>query len=173
MKLSHKYFMVYPALVFALFCSSISYASSDIESAFKDLKQLAGIWKVKDSTRDFRIQFELTANNSVLLETWLSKGKKHSLTIYHLDNQRLVATHYCPQGNQPRLQMVEASKPKQLAFEFFDATNLKNLKQSHQHNLAFDLSDPAGTITRSEVYLSDGKPKEDSLVLERVKSKSN
>ena len=74
-------------------------------NALERLSTLEGSWKVADSDEPFRITIEKTANDSVLLETWFVGENKHSLTVYHMDNERLIATHYCPQGNQPRLEM--------------------------------------------------------------------
>ena len=52
-------------------------------------------------------------------------GRPTMLTLYHRDGNRLVLTHYCMAGNQPRMQ----AKPfdagaNELAFEFLDATDL-------------------------------------------------
>ena len=71
----------------------------------------------------------------MLVETWLRNDKKHSFTLYHLGNENLMATHYCPQGNQPRLKLTNNSTTSDLRFSFFDATNLANLASSHQHSL--------------------------------------
>ena len=139
------------------------------EDAFNKLTKLTGIWKKEAADNsDFRIYFELTANNSVLIETWLRKGKKHSLTLYHLDHDDLIATHYCPQGNQPRLKLTNNSTSKNLSFAFFDATNLKTITDSHQHSLSFELSANENRVIRHESYLSQSNEDSASLILQRT-----
>jgi hypothetical protein len=97
----------------------------------------------------------------VLVESWEARGKPHSLTVYHRDGQRLIATHYCPQGNQPRL----ALGPGSLRFSFLDATGL-GTGESHLTELNFDLSNPARPV-RSEVYRAGTEASPSTLVLAR------
>ena len=109
------------------------------EQALQRLQTLVGTWKREGAgAADFRIRFETTAGGSVLVETWLAGDRPHSLTLYHADGERLMATHYCPQGNQPRLLLDRASTPERMAFRFHDATNLADPEKSHQHALGFD-----------------------------------
>jgi len=136
-------------------------------SAFQKLSALVGTWKRKDSDGSkFQIQFELTANDTVLMERWMRKEKTHSLTVYHLDQSNLLATHYCPQGNQPRLKMAANTKSSTIKFEFMDATNLTT-DQNHQHSLSFDLSD-GNLIIRGETYKSGTGADTTTLSLERM-----
>ena len=103
---------------------------------------------------------------TVLVEEWRRGDSPHSLTLYHRDGAGLVATHYCPQGNQPRLALTPASTATRLDFAFRDATDLDPATESHQHALAFDLTDPARPV-RSEVYRSAKGDEPDTLVLVR------
>jgi len=115
-----------------------AYAKKQLKAneVFDEMKLLVGVWKKEGgSSPSFSVSFDLIANNSVLVETWLRNDKKHSFTLYHLDNENLMATHYCPQGNQPRLKLTNNSTTSDLRFSFFDATNLANLASSHQHSL--------------------------------------
>lgn len=139
---------------------------SPAASAFSQFKSLVGTWRnAADPASTLRIRFSLTAKDSVLVEEWTAGGKPHSLTLYHRDGAALIATHYCPQGNQPRLAL--RSDRTGIRFAFRDATDLDPATESHQHDLAFDLADPARPV-RSEVYRSTNGDEADSLVLERV-----
>lgn len=156
--------LIFTLISINAYAQSSSYSAQD---SFNIIKKLVGTWKVKDSESDFRINFELTANNTVLMETWLFQGNKHSLTVYHLDGKRLIATHYCPQGNQPRLEMTGSSKEGKIEFKFFDATNLSNSEASHQHYLAFVIANESKYIERIETYLKSNEKNTDKLLLER------
>lgn len=145
-------------------------AQLNASGAYDKLRTLVGVWQKEGGKEsNLLISFELIANGSVLVETWLNKGKKHSFTLYHLDNERLIATHYCPQGNQPRLKLDSRSTTDNLSFTFLDATNLPSLAHSHQHTLGFEFSDDKNKIVRKESYLS--AKGEDASVLSLVRRK--
>lgn len=159
-------------LPLTLFLTTVSAAGDDSDSAasaFDQMKSLVGYWKRADKNNtEFKIHFEPTANETVLVETWLYKNKKHSMTMYHRDGDNLLATHYCPQGNQPRLQMTEVGQSNDIVFEFRDATNLHSQSDSHQHSLRFNLADVNNSITRGETYRSQKGEESTELILERV-----
>ncbi|WP_323799258.1 hypothetical protein [Parasphingorhabdus sp.] len=137
-------------------------------SSFAQMSALVGDWKREGTDGSkFHIQFELTAKDSVLIERWVSRGKTHSLTLYHRDKADVVATHYCPQGNQPRMRMTTPDGASKIRFDFWDATNLVNPTDSHQHSLSFDLSEP-GRIKRAETYLSSAGEEPSEMVLVRT-----
>jgi hypothetical protein len=125
--------------------------------AFAELSKLVGRWRPSDrADGTLVIQFYLTAGGTVLVESWTgARGEPHSLTLYHRDGRSLLATHYCPQGNQPRLALA-GRDAQGLHFTFRDATDL-DPAESHQHDLWLDLSDPNHPV-RTEVYSSGKGP---------------
>jgi hypothetical protein len=135
--------------------------ASPAATAFTQLSALVGTWRNADQPDSAsRIRFTLTAGGTVLVESWeRADGRSHSLTLYHRDGANLIATHYCPQGNQPTL--VLARSGKSLAFAFRDATDLDR-GESHLHDLSFDLGDPNHPI-RTEVY-RQGKKREETIL---------
>lgn len=142
--------------------------SQTAETAFENMKSLVGDWKRQDRPNSTRtIRMELTANDTVLVETWLRGDRAHSLTLYHMDNGKLLATHYCPQGNQPRLKMTAESDAEHIEFAFMDSTNLQSLDDNHQHSLNWDISNTE-LVTRGESYLGAEGEDVSSMVLTRV-----
>jgi len=130
-------------------------AESLASRAFADLSTLVGEWEGSYANgRSHQVSFELTANGSALLETWTMSPTRQSLTVYALDGERLISTHYCPQGNQPRLVLRERDDSGRYQFEFLDGTNLHDPAGSHQHALSIQV-DSAQNFSRSEVYLSN------------------
>jgi hypothetical protein len=132
-------------------------APAPANAAFDQLKQLVGRWRPADrADGSLTIHFTLTAGGTVLVESWeRASGEPHSLTLYHRDGDTLLATHYCPQGNQPRLALA-GRDAQGLHFTFRDATDL-DPAESHQHDLWFDLTDPNHPV-RTEVYSSGKGP---------------
>ncbi|WP_379920935.1 hypothetical protein [Erythrobacter sp. R86502] len=138
---------------------------TNAEEAFSQLTRMVGVWRPADNPQSpLRIQFYLTAGDSVLVESWRVRGQPHSLTLYHRDGRSLLATHYCPQGNQPRLELAGIGTGG-LHFTLRDVTDLEPASESHQHDLWFDLSD-ADHPVRSETYASkDGVGAQERLRL--------
>lgn len=120
-------------------------------AAFAQLARLVGTWRPANNPESpLRIRFYLTAGGTVIVESWEARGQPHSLTLYHRDGQALLATHYCPQGNQPRLALAGRDAGG-LHFTFRDATDLEPATESHQHDLWFDLTNPDRPV-RGETY---------------------
>jgi hypothetical protein len=138
-------------------------ASSNLDLMAK----LVGAWRLAGKAASpLRIRFSLTAGGTVLVEEWSRAGQPHSLTLYHRDGTGLIATHYCPQGNQPRLQLVSPVIGKVLRFAFRDATDLDAEQESFLTALTFDLSDPA-LVVRRETYRQRGVDEASELTLVR------
>jgi hypothetical protein len=77
-----------------------------------------------------------------------------ALTLYHLDNEQLMATHYCPLCNQPRLDLVEV-QGAHFKFVCVSATNMENAVAEHQNAFELKLIDQAH-FWRSESYIAAG-----------------
>jgi hypothetical protein len=137
-------------------------------AAFTQLQTLVGEWEGKtEKGRALKVSYRLTANNTVLIETWTLGPQRESLTLYHLDNESLIATHYCPVGNQPRLRFKEGGSPSLFVFEFVSATNLAKPEAAHQHRFEMELLDP-NSYARSETYLENGAGEPERIVYTRI-----
>ena len=133
---------------------------------FAALAALVGEWRNAERPGSpLRIRFALAAGGTVLQESWFRGETLHSLTLYHRDGDRVIVTHYCPQGNQPTL--VQKEDGAALAFTFRSATDLDAATESYLHDLSFDLTNPARPVRR-EVYRSPQGDDPSVLVLERV-----
>ena len=147
-----------PALLLVL-CWSGSAAAHDAAAAgvFDQLKSLAGRYRSADAAHRTSVEIEPIANGSALVETWTMSPTRQSMTVYTMDGDRLLATHYCPQGNAPRLAYRRTDASGAHHFEFLDGTNLQDPAGSHEH--AFWVRKEAdGTITRSETYIANSAP---------------
>lgn len=145
------------AVVFLLFVSGGAAHADDFNGGelFERLKPLEGRWRIAEPVRRVDVQFEVMANGSVVAERWRMPGERSSLTVYSMDGDRLIVTHYCPQRNVPRLVCVAQDKDEIYRFEFLDGTNLQNENASHMHAawLKFDSKD---SFVRNETYIKNG-----------------
>ena len=153
------------ALLFVLCFARVASAEP---VAFTQLRSLVGSWEAT-STKGSTIQvsYRLTANESVLVEEWMPGSSRATLTVFHSDKKRVIATHYCSQGNQPRLQLNAGSTADRWVFTYFDATNLSP-GAAHLVRLEFAL-DGAAQLVKTETYDEGGKPDVTVLRFHRVR----
>jgi hypothetical protein len=131
------------------------------------LQQLVGSWRVAGKPESpLRIRFSLTAGGTVLVESWSRIDQPHSLTLYHRGESGIVATHYCPQGNQPRLTSLPRTGDRALQFAFKDATDLDPAREAYLVALSFDWS-KTGLLVRRESYRERGVDEASELILQR------
>src|SRR5436305_10042303 len=112
-------------LLITLFASTCAMAQSEAQKNFEKMKTLAGSWKGKTSEgRPVEVSYRVTSGGSALMSE--IKGKEDMITMFHLDGDRLMMTHYCGAGNQPRMKAEASPDGKTIPFEFLDATNLQS-----------------------------------------------
>src|SRR5579884_2093476 len=107
-------------------------------AAFEKLKSLAGTWEAANQRGKITSSYEVISNGTAVAEHIHVPGESEMLTVYHLDGDHLVLTHYCTAGNQPRMQ-AETYDPasNQLVFRFAGGDNLSNPNTGHMHNVTF------------------------------------
>src|SRR5687767_2900395 len=85
-------------------------------SAWQHMQRLAGSWSgTADSGGQVDIVVRSIARASTLAETFGPPGRE-TMTLYHSDGGGLIATHYCAQGNQPRLRATSIAADR-IVFE--------------------------------------------------------
>ena len=95
---------------------------------WQQLRSLVGQWQggVEEGGKKLETTLEvrMTGDGSAIMH-WMGQGTPHEMvTMFHPDGSTLLATHYCSAHNQPRMQMVSAPGPNQIAFRFKDGTNI-------------------------------------------------
>lgn len=122
---------------------------------FDHLATLVGTWRGEfPGGRRHTLTYRLTAGGTLLTETWALSATRESMTVYAVDGDRLLATHYCPQGNQPRLAFAGVDEDGHHHFSFADGTNLH--RPGHDHLDRFWLSfEGPDRFVRAEHYVPD------------------
>jgi hypothetical protein len=97
-------------------------AKASAPAAFERLKGLAGTWDaamMKTDGEATEVQYRVTGNGTALMETMFAGTPHEMITMYTVDGDSILASHYCSGGNQPRLRMNPArSDANTLVFEF-------------------------------------------------------
>src|ERR1700732_4986153 len=74
-------------------------APANAQESFGKLKLLAGSWKGRNSQGEpLTVAYRLTAGGSALMSE--IPGHDDMISIFHLDGDRLLMTHYCGAENQ-------------------------------------------------------------------------
>ncbi|HKW75775.1 MAG TPA: hypothetical protein VJN64_09640 [Terriglobales bacterium] len=143
---------------------------ANADAAFAKLKTLVGTWEAESSKGKAVSTYELIANGTALVEHIKVPGESEMLTVYHLDGDRLLLTHYCTAGNQPEMQ-AEAYDPasNQLTFNFVRAGNLPDKNAGHMHSAVLKFTG-ADAFTANWAFQEGGKIRfVESLPYTRVK----
>jgi hypothetical protein len=142
-------------LIMAVALSATALAGTTGKQAFERLKKLEGSWKRKASDTDIQVVFKLTGAGSALVETQFPGTSNEMVTVYHLDGNDLVLTHYCAAQNQPRMKLAAVKDPKVLQFNFVSVTNLKP-KAGYMRSVKYHLID-GDHYTAEWAYYANGK----------------
>jgi hypothetical protein len=141
-------------------------SAGDAAAALDRLKGLVGGWRGRrPDGREVGVAYRLTAGSSALVETWDLGPGREALTVYHRDGGELVASHFCPQGNQPRLRMTKAAADR-FDFAFMDATGIEP-GQAVQRLFWIELG-PDATLTRGETYADGDREETETITYRRV-----
>jgi len=156
--------LVVVSIVLALVAASLASAAAagatpafDDRSAFEALKALAGSWEGKTSEpgeQPVTETFRVIAGGSVVLEDMFPGTPHEMVTVYHMDGDRLVLTHYCAVGNQPRMRFEKTGHPGEIRFAFDGGTNLRADRDEHMHEVTIRLA--GGRMESEWVSWKDG-----------------
>lgn len=113
------------------------------QKSFDQLRSLTGSWEGKNSKGEpLHVTFRDTAGGSALMSEILGEGHHDMVSMFNLDGpDRLMITHYCGAGNQPRMTATTSPDGKTITFDFLDATNLATPEAGHMRRVVFTIID--------------------------------
>jgi hypothetical protein len=148
-------------------CVTVQHTESHSQhaaEAFEVLKSLTGIeWHGEGGSgaehHTVDVSYELACGGTVVMERLFPKSEHEMISMYHRDGDRLLMTHYCGAGNQPRMQLVgfTAAPEPTLSFDYVDATNLSTPEGLVMHSMRLSVIDKEHINTSWTAFV-DGKP---------------
>ena len=126
-----------------LFAATFTLAQTATQKSFDQLKSLTGSWEGKNSQgKSLHVSFRDTAGGSALMSEIQGEGHDDMISMFNLDGpNRIVLTHYCSAGNQPRMAAAVSPDGKTFTFDYFDATNLASPDAGHMQRVVFTILD--------------------------------
>lgn len=156
------------ALSLLLLLFATAAVASDAQASFDKLKALEGNWTGKAIGRDVQVSFRVTSAGSALMSEIHSADDM--ITMFHLDGDRLLMTHYCGAGNQPRMVGKMSPDGKTFTFDFLDATNVLSSQPGHMQHLVITMLDADHHTEQWSFLDKDGKTQRHELFeLQRTK----
>ncbi|HEX6088213.1 MAG TPA: hypothetical protein VF266_27020 [Thermoanaerobaculia bacterium] len=133
-------------------------------AAFDRLKTLEGTWDATMLAPDGEkttVIYKVSGGGSVVQETMFAGAPYEMITMYTVDGDAIVATHYCSGDNQPTLRLNAAkSSADELVFDFVNVRG-KNT-QGHINGVTVKFG-PGGKV--QETWSTSGNAPEKKLYL--------
>ena len=127
------------------------------EQAFDRLASLQGEWEGEAFGGKTKLFYSVTADGSALMEDCRPETGRNMITMFTVDGEHLIATHYCSAKNQPQMAtsaITDAQKP--LEFSLVRVTGLKSPDDFHNTGLMV-IQDDNDHLTQKWSYLHKGK----------------
>ena len=132
---------------------------SEAKKTFAKLKTLAGTWQ--GTVMDIPITFTIRPSSSgtvILHEAHTSGGRppNHEITMFYLEGERLLATHYCDAGNRSRLEGKVSADEKAIELSFIDVTG--SARGGYLKDMVITMIDADNHTVAITFVMPDGKP---------------
>src|SRR5438067_274107 len=127
------------------------------EEAFDRLATLKGEWSGEQEGVKISLIYTLTANGSALMEEFRPGSGAVMITLFTVDGDHLIATHYCSAKNQPQMMtsaITDVQKP--LAFSLARISGLKSPDDWHNTGLTM-IQEDNDHLTQEWTYQSKEK----------------
>lgn len=145
-------------------------AGNRSEAGFDKIRSLAGEWEATlPDGKKMRVTYQ-EINGGVIEERYRSEDPMwwNMSTVYHLDNDLIMMTHYCSWGNHPRMAAsVPDGKVKELDFRFLDMT-VTQPKNGYMKSASFEFQDN-DHFTHHWVWSEKGEDRPLTLTMVRKK----
>jgi hypothetical protein len=142
------------------------------QRAFARIKKLDGEWRGQ-STRGWTDNntWRVIAGGSCVMHTSFDAHPNETMaTLFHMDGEHLMLTHYCIARNQPRLRATEISEDgRTVTFTFLDATNLRDRNQGHMDKAVYTFESDDRYTTRWTWYHNGEERWMEEIACTRVK----
>jgi len=159
------------ALVLA--ASALAADKTKSEEAFDRLAALQGEWQGIADGLNTTLIYTLTANGSALMEQCRPEKGHEMITMFTVDGDHLIATHYCSAKNQPQMAtpaITDAQKP--LAFSLVRVTGLKSPGDFHNTGLTV-IQEDNDHLTQEWLYEAKGKSGKNMFHFTRVRPRAS
>lgn len=102
------------------------------------------------------LEYRTVSGGTAVEERIFADTPKEMITVYHGDgNDKLLMTHYCMLGNQPRLQLG-AHEGNRFDFHYLDGAGIDREKTGHMGRMRMTIIDE-NTFEQEWAYFENGE----------------
>ena len=121
---------------------------SEAQKTFEKIRTLAGSWegplttvpKVQISGNLAQLSLRVTSRGNALMHDLKVNGiPDNPITMFYLDDDRLLLTHYCDAGNRPRMTGKISPDGKTFEFDLLDVAG--GMQKGHMHHAVITMID--------------------------------
>lgn len=128
------------AAMFIALTATAVLAQSDAQKSFSQLKFLTGTWEGKrEDGKPLLVSYRETSGGSAIMSE--IQGDHEMISVINMDGDRVLMTHYCAVGNQPRMQASISPDGRVITFTYVDATNLASPDAGHMQKMVLTMLD--------------------------------
>jgi hypothetical protein len=136
--------------------SGTACAQSDAQKLLEKFKSMVGTWEGKNAQNESVVDTYRLAAGGTAVMSENKMGSEDMLSLFYVDGDHLLMTHFCPSGSQPRMRATISPDLKTVAFDLFDATNLPNPQKGHMSRAVYLFPD-ADHYSEEWIWMQDGK----------------
>ncbi len=164
-KFAMKKSSILSLILTAIALTAFASAQTDAQKAFTAIKTLPGTWQGTTSNGPVEVTYKTVSDGSAVMSEIV--GHADMISMIHLDGpNKLLLTHYCSIGNQPRMQASVSPDGKMITFSFLDATNLSAPDAGHMQKMILTIVDD-NHHTEEWVFADHGKEHKELFDLHR------
>jgi hypothetical protein len=135
--------------------------SKPVPVSFEKFKALAGEWVAAEDGEmskkgDLVARYAVTAAGTAVVETVFPGSPHEMVTVYNPDGRDVVLTHFCMEGNQPRMR-AKGAQGSRFDFAFDGGTNIDPKRDRHMHQAIMEFLG-VDEIRTEWTELAEGKP---------------
>jgi hypothetical protein len=134
-------------------------AQSEAKKMFEKMKTLAGSWQGTIMGISINATIRLASSGTAILHEATTDGggpPNHEITMFYVDGDRLLTTHYCDGGNRARLEGKMSPDGKTIEFSFLDVVG--STKGGLVKRMVFTMTDTNKHVIEISFIMPDGKP---------------
>jgi hypothetical protein len=133
--------------------------AAKMPAEFDKVKSLVGTWKgtteMGGKPMEVTNTFELTSGGSAVIEKIMAGTPHEMVSVYCAEGGKMVMTHYCSMGNQPKMSLKKNSD-KMMDFQMNGTSGIASAKDAHMHQMKITWKDK-DHISESWTMYMDGK----------------
>lgn len=136
-------------------------APSDAQKMFDQMKTMAGSWQGTIMNIPINVTIRVASSGTAILHEANTDGGRppnHEITMFYVDGDRFIATHYCDGGNRARFEGKLSPDGKTSEFNFLDVAG--STKGGLVKRMAFTMVDANKQVVEFTFIRPDGKPME-------------